>query len=134
MISTVIIAEDFEPFRRVLYSVLQGSPTAQVICEVADGLEAVEKTAELRPDITLLDIGLPRLNGIEAARRIKHVSPRSKIIFVSQQFSSEIVEEAMATGARGFVVKLDVGRELLTAIEAVLRGDKFLSSTTASPE
>ena len=125
------MVEDFQPFRQLLSSILQRNPRTRLICEVADGLQAVEKADELDPDLILLDIGLPKLNGIEAARRISQVSPESKIIFVSSEFSAEIMRNALATGARGYVVKVDAGRELLTAVEAVLRGEEFLSSTAA---
>jgi DNA-binding NarL/FixJ family response regulator len=76
-------------------------------------LEAVQKALELQPDLILLDIGLPRLNGIEVARRIRKVSPGSKILFVSQESSADAVQEALGTGARGYVVKTDAGTELL---------------------
>jgi DNA-binding NarL/FixJ family response regulator len=131
LFATVLMVEDFQPFRQLLSSILQRSPRTRLICEVADGLQAVEKADELDPDLILLDIGLPKLNGIEAARRISQVSPQSKIIFVSSEFSAEIMRNALATGARGYVVKVDAGRELLTAVEAVLRGEEFLSSTAA---
>jgi DNA-binding NarL/FixJ family response regulator len=120
--------EDFEPFRRFTASTLQKRPEFQVICEVADGLEAVQKAQELQPDLIVIDIGLPRLNGIEAARRIRKLSPESKILFLSQESSADAVEAALALGAQGYVVKAHAGSELLTAVEAVLRGEQFASS------
>jgi DNA-binding NarL/FixJ family response regulator len=107
---------------------LQARPELQVICEVADGLEAVAKAQEFEPDLILLDIGFPTLNGIEAARRIRRLSPSSKIIFVSLNNSPAVVQEALSIGAWGYVLKSEARSELLTAIEAVLRGRQFVSS------
>lgn len=102
-------------------------PGLQVIGEVSDGLEAVQQAQELQPDLILLDIGLPTLNGIEAARRIREVFPTCKILFVTENRSADIAETALSTGAGGYVVKSEAGRELLPAAEAVLRGELFLS-------
>jgi CheY-like chemotaxis protein len=96
--------------------------------EACDGAEAVQQAQELQPDLILLDIGLPTLNGIEAARRIRKVSTMSKILFVSGNRSTDVVEEALSTGASGYVVKSNAGSELLPAIEAVLRGKQFVSA------
>lgn len=128
------MVEDFEPFRRVVASILQQQSELQIISESSDGLEAVRKAEELQPDLILLDIGLPRLNGIEAARRIRRVSPGSKILFVSQESSVDLVREALTLGAQGYVVKLDAGSDLLTAVNTVLRGETFLSRTLAGQD
>ena len=124
----VLVAEDYEPFRRFLVSLLQNKWGVQVqdIREVSDGLEAVQEAQRLQPDLILLDIGLPTLNGIEAARQIRRLSPASKIIFVTQESSADIVQEALNIGACGYVVKTEVGKELLPALTAVLRGEQFL--------
>ena len=100
----------------------------QIVGEASDGLEAVQKAEELQPDLIVLDIGLPTLNGIEAARRIRKLSPESKILFVSQESSADVVQEALALGALGYVVKAHAGSELLAAVEAVLQGRQFISS------
>jgi CheY-like chemotaxis protein len=92
-------------------------------------LEAVEKAQQLHPDFIMLDIGMPRLNGIEAARRIRKLSPESKILFLSENRSWDIAEEALRTGAGGYVVKSDAASELLPAVEAVLSGKRFVSSS-----
>jgi DNA-binding NarL/FixJ family response regulator len=113
----------------MLSSILQNRPNIRIVCQVGDGLEAVAKARELRPDLILLDIGLPNFNGFEAARHIRELSPQSKILFVTQESSAEAVREALSVGAKGYVVKSDVGSELLIAIEAVLRGEQFLSRT-----
>jgi DNA-binding NarL/FixJ family response regulator len=105
-------AEDYEPFRRFLCSTIQSRTDWRVICEIADGLEAVQRARQLQPDLVLLDIGLPTLNGIEAARQIRAVSPTSKILFVSKESSPDIVDAAVETGGHGYVNKSDAGSEL----------------------
>ena len=125
----ILVVEDSEPFRKFICSTLGKRPELQIIAEVADGLEAVQKAQELQPDLVSLDIGLPTLNGIEAARRIREVSPTSKILFLSADRSRDIAEEALRTGASGYVVKSDAGSELLPAIEAVLQGKRFVSAS-----
>jgi DNA-binding NarL/FixJ family response regulator len=95
---------------------------------VSDGLEAVQKALERKPDLILLDIALPSLNGIEAARRIRKLVPESKIIFLSQESSADLVQEALSLGAHGYVVKAKAGSELLTAVETVISGKKFIGS------
>ena len=127
----VLVVDDYEPFRRFVCSMLGERPELQIGGEVSDGLEAVQKAEELRPDLILLDIGMPTLNGIEAARRIRKLSPESKILFVSQESSADIVQEAFRLGALGYVAKTDAGSELLTAVNAVLRGETFASSGLA---
>jgi DNA-binding NarL/FixJ family response regulator len=124
----VLVVEDFEPFRRFVCSRVEDSSELQVICVVSDGLEAVQKAEELQPDLILLDIGLPNLNGIEAARRIRKLSPQSKILFVSQESSADVIEEALSLGAMGYVIKSRAGSELLVAMEAVRDGRQFVSS------
>ena len=128
----VLVVEDNEPWRRYFSTALQKQPELQVIGEVSDGLEAVQQAEELQPDLILLDIGLPTLNGIEAARRIRKVSPASRILFVSENCSADIAEEALSTGASGYVVKSDAGGELLPAVKAVLEGRRFISASLAS--
>ncbi|HEX7962061.1 MAG TPA: response regulator transcription factor, partial [Terriglobales bacterium] len=122
----VLLVDDFESFRRFAASAIGTRPELQIIGEASDGLEAVRKAEELQPDLILLDIGLPMLNGIEAAQRIRQACPQSKILFVSGDSSIGMVQGALATGASGYVVKSNAGRDLLTAIDAVLRGEQFL--------
>jgi len=127
----VLVVDDSEPFRRVLRSILQSQLEFQTIIEAQDGAEAIELAQALQPDLILLDIGLPKLNGIEAARRIRELAPRSKILFVSQESSVEVLQAAFNLGASGYVVKMDAGSELLTAVDAVLRGERFVGSRFA---
>ena len=124
----VFVVEDSEPFRKFICSTLGKRLELQIVGEVSDGLEAVQKAEELQPDLILLDIGLPTLGGIEAARRIRKLSPESLIVFVSQNTSVHVVQGALAEGAKGYVVKTDARRELLTAVDTVLRGSQYLSS------
>jgi DNA-binding NarL/FixJ family response regulator len=124
----VLIIDDYEPFRRFVCSTLGTRPELQIVGEASDGLEAVHKAEELQPDLIVLDIGLPTLNGIEAARRIRKLSPQSKIIFVSQESSADVVQEALSFGALGYVVKTHAGSELLAAVEAVRQGRQFVGS------
>lgn len=100
----------------------------EIVGEVSDGLEAIQKMEELKPNLVLLDIGLPRQNGIEVARRIRSLSPESKIIFVSQESSPDVVQEALNLGAWGYVLKMSAAKDLLRAIEAVLEGKQFVSA------
>jgi len=122
----VLVVDDFEPFRRLVRSILAAKAELQIVGEAADGLEAVQKAVELKPDLILLDIGLPLLNGIEAAREIRKLVPRSKIIFLSQESSPEVVQEALGLSASSYVVKATAGSELLTAVEAITLGRKDL--------
>lgn len=128
----VLVVDDYEPFRRFASSTMEKRHDMQIIGEVSDGLEAVKKVEELRPDLILLDIGLPTLDGLEVARRIRVLSPKSQILFVSQESSAEIVQEAFNSGAMAYVVKTDAGSELLVAIDAALRGEKFVGRRFAS--
>ena len=121
------MVDDYEPFRRFICSTLRKRPELQVVGESSDGLEAVHKAEELQPDLIVLDIGLPSLNGIEAARRIRHISPDSKILLISQESAADVVQEALALGALGYVVKAHAGSELLAAVAAVLEGRQFVS-------
>jgi CheY-like chemotaxis protein len=121
------VVDDYAPFRRFICSTLRKGPELWVIGEVSDGLEAVHKAEELQPDLIVLDIGLPTLNGIEAARRIRKLSPKSKILFVSQESSADAVQEALGLGGVGYVVKAHAGSELLSAVGAVLEGRQFIS-------
>jgi DNA-binding NarL/FixJ family response regulator len=123
----VLVVEDYEPMRQTVRAKLQKRHDLQVICEASDGLEAVQKAMELKPDLVLMDIGLPYLNGIEAARQIRELVPDAKIIFLTQESSDDVVEEAFSLGARGYVFKINGGTDLLPAIDAVISGGQFVS-------
>jgi DNA-binding NarL/FixJ family response regulator len=125
----ILLVDDYEPFRRFVRSTLRKRPSLQIIAEVSDGLEAVQQAQELKPDLILLDIGLPTLNGIEAARKIRKLAPESKIIFVTQESFADVLQEALSTGAQGYVLKARAGIDLIAAVEAVIEGRQFLSSS-----
>jgi DNA-binding NarL/FixJ family response regulator len=131
ILNRVLVVEDYEPFRRFVCSTLERSLDLQIVGEAADGFEAVRKAEELQPDLIVLDIGLPTLNGIEAARRIRKLCPASRILFVSQESSADIVQEALSVGAFGYVLKAHAGSELVAAVQAVCRGRRFISSRLA---
>ena len=127
---TVLVVDDFASFRECVCSMLQGTQF-QAIGQAADGLEAVEKALSCQPDLILMDIGLPKLNGIEAARRISVEACGSKVIFVSQNADPDVVTSALSNGACGYLLKSAMGGELLPALASVLRGEKFLSARLA---
>ena len=127
----VLVVDDYLPWRQFVCRALLARPTWQVIGEVSDGLEAVQKAQDLQPDLIVLDIGLPTINGIEAARRMRASAPGSKILFLSENSSVEIVEEALRTGAAGYVVKSRAGQELLPALDAILQEDRLVGLSLA---
>jgi DNA-binding NarL/FixJ family response regulator len=125
----ILIADDYEGWRRQARLLLQARPEWQVIAEASNGSEAVQKAEELKPGLIVLDIGLPKLDGIGAALRIRQLSPGSKIVFLSQNNDLDVVRAALGTGALGYVHKTDAQRELLPAVDAVFRGKQFVSSS-----
>ena len=125
--SRILIVDDYAPWRRFLRSTLEKRSDLLVVGEVSDGLEAVKQAQAHQPELILLDIGLPTLSGIEAAKHIREVAPRTAILFLTQDSSPEIVEEALRLGL-GYVIKVNAA-EILTAIDEVLQGRTFVSST-----
>lgn len=128
----ILVVDDYEPWRRWVCSALQKQPEFQIVGEVSDGSDAVRKAQELQPELILLDVGLPTLNGIDAARRIRQHSSHSKILFFSNNRSLDVVEEALRTGAEGYVVKSDAASDLLPAVTAVFQGKQFVSRRFAN--
>ena len=130
----VLVVDDYEPFRRFVCKALTKRQDTQVIGEASDGLEAIRKAEELQPDLIVLDIGLPALNGIEAARRIRKLCPDCKILFLSQESSAEVAQEAFDLGAMAYIVKSHAAVELSAAVEAVCKGRQFVSKGLLSPK
>lgn len=127
---SVLIVDDYEPWRRFMLSTIQKWPGLQILGEAADGLEAVLKSQQLRPDLIVLDIGLPKINGIEVARQIRQHLPNATILFCSDNRSPDIAEEALRTGV-GYLVKSDAASDLLPAVASAIGGRRFVSRTLA---
>jgi DNA-binding NarL/FixJ family response regulator len=128
----ILVVDDFALFRQFVVELLGKRPELQVVGEASDGLEALQMAGELRPDLILLDIALPSLNGIEVARQMRSLVPESKIIFLSQESSADVVQKALSLGARGYVAKLKAHVDLFAAVEAVLLGKTFVSDLSAT--
>jgi DNA-binding NarL/FixJ family response regulator len=130
----ILVVEDFSPYRTFIRSLLGGNGHFEVVGEAADGLEAVRIAQELVPEVILMDIGLPKLNGLDAARRIRKLLPSSKIVFLTQEAGEEVIEEAFRIGASGYIQKDQAGADLLRAIRTALGNGKFLRRGLAAGE
>ena len=124
----ILVADDHELVRRGIRVLLENHPGWEVSAEAKDGREAVERATELKPDLVLLDIGMPNLNGIDAARQILASCPATHILILTMHYSPQVVQEVLAVGARGFLLKSDAGRDLVTAIDAVQHNRTFFTS------
>jgi len=118
----ILIVEDYTPFRHYLCSVLRKRDDLLVIGEARDGLEGVQQAVDLRPDVILLDVGLPTINGIEVARLVRKLVPDSKIVFVSQESSFDVIQEAFRAGASGYVLKAEAASQLLAVVGTAISG------------
>jgi DNA-binding NarL/FixJ family response regulator len=127
----ILVVDDFADWRRYVLEKLRENRGWQVIDVASDGLEAVQKAEELLPDLILLDIGMPELDGIEAARHIRKVSPKCKILFLTQELDADVARAALSAGGHGYVIKSDAEGELFAAVEAVLLGKTFVSARLA---
>ena len=124
----ILVVDDFVDWQRCVREHLKQDRRFHVIAVASDGLEAVQKAQQLQPDLILLDIGLPLLNGIAAARQIRKVSPNSKILFLTQELEPAVAQAALSSGGDGYVIKSNATQELIPAIETVLLGKKFVST------
>jgi DNA-binding NarL/FixJ family response regulator len=125
----VLIVDDFDPWREFVIEQLSQQPHVRVLECASDGMEGVQKAEELQPDLILLDISLPKLNGIEVARKVRKLVSKAKILFLSANADPDVVREAFCAGAGGYVLKSDAGGALLAGMEAVLLGKQFVSSS-----
>jgi DNA-binding NarL/FixJ family response regulator len=128
----ILIVDDHPMVRQGLRSLLEVQADCEVVAEAADGLEALEKADRLSPDVILLDISMPRMNGLDACRLIRKTVPRSEVLIVTQHDSPQMMREALEAGARGYVVKANAGRDLLEAVEAVSQHKDSNSPGSAS--
>ncbi|MGZ6144346.1 MAG: response regulator, partial [Myxococcales bacterium] len=124
----VLIADDHEVVRKGLRALLESEPGLEVVGEAGNGREAVERAVAMKPDVVVLDIGMPELNGLEATRRIVKAAPRTEVLILTVYESEEVIREVLRAGARGYVLKSDAGRLLLTALEAVSAHKPFFTS------
>lgn len=127
----ILIADDHEIVRQGLRSLVSAHPGWEVCGEASDGWDAVHKTRDLKPDIVALDIGMPNLNGLEAARAMLHENPKVKILFLTIYDTEQAVKTAVQVGAKGLILKSDAARELVTAVEAIQKNGTYFSSTTS---
>jgi two-component system response regulator NreC len=123
----ILVADNFEPWRRYVSSTLQQDQSLQIVGVACDGIEAVQKAMQLKPDLVLLSVALcPALNGLEAAKRISEAVPGVKLLFATQVIDRDVMTAALSNGAHGYITKMDAPRELLHAINAIRRGEKFV--------
>jgi DNA-binding NarL/FixJ family response regulator len=127
----ILIADDHELVRRGLVAELSQVPGWVVVAEVANGRAAVASAAELKPDLVVLDLTMPELNGLEAARRILSAEPAARILILTAHESEQLVREVLSVGAQGYVLKSDAGRTLVAALQSLLEGRSFFTSSVA---
>ena len=128
----ILVADDHEVVRKGLVALLQAQPDWQICGEAAEGREAVEKTLQLKPDVVILDIGMPNLNGLEATRQILRTNAQARILILTLHDSDQVVREVLNAGARGFLLKSDAARDLVAAVDALRHDKTYFTSKVAS--
>jgi len=126
-VTQILIVEDFVPWQHFISIKLQSEIDLRIISVATDGLEAVQKAKEVLPDLILMDLSLPGMNGIEATRQIRILSPGSRILFLSEHADSNLIQAALDAGACGYILKSDSGSDLILGIRSVLLGQLFVS-------
>ena len=130
----VLIVDDYAPWLHFITIALAIKPEIDIVGDAQDGLTAIQKATELKPDLVILDIGLPDMSGIQVAQRILEVAPKTRILFLTENTSRDIVRDALLTGAQGYVVKAFAAKELVPAVEAVLLNCHFVSAAAVTPK
>src|SRR5689334_8418298 len=128
-----LVVDDYAPWLHFVSLALAVNPEIQIVGEAQDGLTAIQKAAELKPDLVILDIGLPDMSGIQVARQLLQVAPKTRILFLTENTSRDIVRDALLTGAQGYVVKSFAAKDLVPAVDAVLLDCHFVSAAAATP-
>jgi DNA-binding NarL/FixJ family response regulator len=130
----ILVVDDHPVVRHGLRTLLGTRPEWEIIDEAGDGVEAVEKADLLKPDVVVLDVSMPRMDGLEACRRIRKNVPKAEVLIVTQHDSPQMMREALNAGARGYVVKSDAARDLLAAVEAVSQHQVFSAHKLGKPD
>jgi DNA-binding NarL/FixJ family response regulator len=133
MVVRILLVDDHPVVRQGLKTLLEARPEWEIVGEASDGVEALEKVAALQPDVVVLDVTMPRMNGIEACRLIQQKAPKREVLFVTQHDSPQMMREALAAGARGYVVKSNLARDLVEAVEAVSQHKEFTALARNPP-
>src|SRR6267154_2537894 len=128
----ILVADDHEVVRRGLCALLRNQPDWDVCGEAKDGRDAVEKVLMLKPEVVILDIGMPNLNGLEATRQILKANPQVKVLILTLHDSDQVVQEVLNAGARGFLLKTDAARDLVAAVDALRRDKIYFTPTVAA--
>jgi DNA-binding NarL/FixJ family response regulator len=124
----ILIADDHEVVRQGIHALLEGHDGWRICAEASTGREAVTKAKDLRPDVVVLDVGMPELNGLEAARQIRAAVPNAKILILTVHEVEQLAQDFFEAGARGYILKSDAGRLLVDAIETLLKGGTFFTA------
>jgi DNA-binding NarL/FixJ family response regulator len=129
----VLVVDDYAPWMHFVSVALALKPEIKIVGQAEDGLSAIQKVVELKPDVVVLDIGLPDISGIKVAQQILELAPKTRILFLTENTTPKIVRDALLTGAQGYVVKSSAARELMPALEALLLDCYFVSAAAATP-